>query len=1522
MKKIVLLLSFLITGLTAAWAQIPDGSTAPNFTVVDINGNAHSLYTLLDQGKTVYMDVFATWCGPCWNYHQTHALGDLWDQYGPPGTGEAYVLGIEGDAATTVPCITNSAGCSGGTLGNWAAGTPYPLADYSPIMSLYQVGYYPTIFMVCPADKKVYEVGQQGTSGLWAARSSICPPLAVVTAVNTVNAVRCFNSSTGSIDISASGGIGPYTYAWSNGAATQDLNNIPAGTYECTVTNSQGWTGTTGPIQVEGPPSALDLTLIETTPVGCNGYLGSITVEASGGWSNNYDYHWNNGQNGTTASLLISGTYTCTVTDDNGCTKTLVTPLAPASYPSGSIAPPGTLTCTATSMQLSVTATGGYSGTYNYQWYAANGGNITAGSTTPTPTINAAGTYNVQISDAVTTCTGFTNVAVSANTAVPTANAGPAMAVSCATPAVNLSGSGSSGSNFTYLWTPSNGGNITAGANTLTPTVNAAGTYTLVVTDGTNGCTQGSSTTVTGNNTLPTATATGGALTCVTAAVTLAGTTNATTPEYSWTGPNGFTSNVSNPTTNTAGSYQLTVLDVTSGCANTATALVQSNTTPPGATATGGTLTCAVTSVALSATSATSGTTFAWTGPNGFTSAAANPSVTATGDYSLVATDPANGCTSTSIAAVSQNTAPPAASAATPGNLNCTTTQLTLNGSGSSQGANFTYAWSTTNGNIVSGASSTSPVVDAAGNYALLVTDTGNGCTATATTSVVQNAAVTASVNNSVNVSCNGGSNGSAIAAGAGGNASYTYAWSNGTNGSTVSNLAAGAYSVTVTDGENCTGTSVVVITEPTVLSVNVTNTAQTAAGVNDGTATAAPTGGTSGYTYIWSNGGTTPTISGLAPDTYTATVTDANGCTAVQSTTINAYNCAMSASISGAQITCFGANNGSASVALAGANPPVNYTWNNGATTASITNLAPGVYTVDVIDQTNCVATLNITISEPAVLEANASATGETSLGANNGSATANPSGGTSGYTYAWSNNATSQTIVNLAPAAYTVTVTDANGCTDVQTVVVNAFNCALSAQATVTHVQCNGQNNGSVAVSIGGGAEPYVYNWSNGQTTSTISNLSPGAYTASITDANGCETVIGGVVSEPAQLSVASSQNNPACADDPSGSIEVNASGGVSAYNFAWSNGAATNALSGLLAGTYTLTLTDANGCTVIHPYTLVVADNTAPLISAQNTTLPLNASGSATATLQSLGATVTDNCTVSNVSILPNAFDCSQLGAHIVTISATDNAGNTTVSSITVTVVDDLAPVVNCPESITQCWYASTVSYNAPVAQDNCLTSGGEWKLLEGLTSGSVFPEGVTRQTYSYTDASGNAGNCSFNVTITTPVTMSVSSITPDVNNQGIGAIDINVGGGNQPYSFTWSTENGQVIGTTEDISGLTAGTYYVQIKDATGCVLGTEGIVVSNTTGTAEPTWLRGVSIRPNPADGVAQVVFARTPATQLEISVIDATGRILLTQIADQQATVRLDCTAFAQGVYTVRFRSGAEAGARKLLIAH
>ena len=103
MRRILLLFAFCWVGHFAAFAQIPNGSTAPNFTVTDINGNVISLYSLLDQGKTVYLDVFATWCVPCWNYHNSHALRDIWEQYGPPGTDEAYVISIEGDATTSIP---------------------------------------------------------------------------------------------------------------------------------------------------------------------------------------------------------------------------------------------------------------------------------------------------------------------------------------------------------------------------------------------------------------------------------------------------------------------------------------------------------------------------------------------------------------------------------------------------------------------------------------------------------------------------------------------------------------------------------------------------------------------------------------------------------------------------------------------------------------------------------------------------------------------------------------------------------------------------------------------------------------------------------------------------------------------------------------------------------------------------------------------------------------------------------------------------------------------------------------------------------------------------------------------------------------------------------------------------------------------------------------------------------------------------------------------------------------------------
>ena len=166
MKKLFTLLTVALCATFSMQAQLADGSIAPNFTTTDINGNEYTLYDILDQGKSVVLDISATWCGPCWNYHQGHALEDLYTQYGPDGTDEVMVLWVEGDASTAENCITGDCGSS--TIGDWTAGTSYPLIDDASIADAYQIGYYPTVYHICP-NRLVTEIGQASTATLYAA---------------------------------------------------------------------------------------------------------------------------------------------------------------------------------------------------------------------------------------------------------------------------------------------------------------------------------------------------------------------------------------------------------------------------------------------------------------------------------------------------------------------------------------------------------------------------------------------------------------------------------------------------------------------------------------------------------------------------------------------------------------------------------------------------------------------------------------------------------------------------------------------------------------------------------------------------------------------------------------------------------------------------------------------------------------------------------------------------------------------------------------------------------------------------------------------------------------------------------------------------------------------------------------------------------------------------------------------------------------------------------------------------------
>ncbi len=384
----------------------------------------------------------------------------------------------------------------------------------------------------------------------------------------------------------------------------------------------------------------------------------------------------------------------------------------------------GSVTCITTAT-ATATAGGGTPG-YTYLW--------SDGQNTSEATFDQIGTYSVVATD-VNGCTKMATVNITGNTTPPVAVAGSGGVLTCATPQLQLNGTGSStGPSITYAWTTV-GGNIVSGHTTLMPTVNACGTYILTVTNNTNGCTATSSASVTCNTTPPNASATGGTITCSNSTVTLQG--NSTTPSatFHWSGP-GITpgnQNQQNPTVDQGGTYTLTVTDPANGCTKTSTATVNGDFTPPTANGSvSGQLTCTVNTVQLNLTTNAPNATFEWTGPNGFSSNIANPNAIAAGEYYGVVTNTANGCKGFDTITVVQNIAPPGASASVDGQLNCINDTVPLLGN-SPLAPNVTYLWM---GPDFS-SNLQNPFTDTAGTYTLIVTGNANGCTSSAVATVV-----------------------------------------------------------------------------------------------------------------------------------------------------------------------------------------------------------------------------------------------------------------------------------------------------------------------------------------------------------------------------------------------------------------------------------------------------------------------------------------------------------------------------------------------------------------------------------------------------------------------------------------------------------------------------------------------------------------------------------------------------------------------------------------------------------------
>ncbi len=291
--------------------------------------------------------------------------------------------------------------------------------------------------------------------------------------------------------------------------------------------------------------------------------------------------------------------------------------------------------------------------------------------------------------------------------------------------------------------------------------------------------------------------------------------------------------------------------------------------------------------------------------------------------------------------------------------------------------------------------------------------------------------------------------------------------------------------------------------------------------------------------------------------------------------TNVNSLN----ASTTSTSITCNGGNDGTATITASGGTSPYTYLWSPaGGTNATATNLSAGTYSCVVTDAVGANYQQTVTITAPAQVSV---VFNTTPVACNNqGSATAIPSGGTSPFTYSWSSGGTSATENNLAVGNYTCTITDANGCNIVQTVSITQL-APLTASIVSTGIFCYG-NTASATVAVSGGDPGYTFNWSpSGGTGQTATGLPAGNYTCTITDNSGCVNQQSVVITQPQQLASSAVANNLSCYGDQNGSAFVATTGGTPAYSFSWSSGGTTSVENGLAAGTYTVTVTDANSC-----------------------------------------------------------------------------------------------------------------------------------------------------------------------------------------------------------------------------------------------------------------------------------------------------------------------------------------------------
>ncbi len=669
--------------------------------------------------------------------------------------------------------------------------------------------------------------------------------------------------------------------------------------------------------------------------------------------------------------------------------------------------------------------------------------------------------------------------------------------------------------------------------------------------------------------------------------------------------------------------------------------------------------------------------------------------------------------------------------------------------------------------------------------------------------------------------------------------------------------------------------------------------------GASNGTATATANGGLPPYNFQWSTaagGQTTATASGLAAGTYEVTVSDGAACSETVTVVVNA-SASFNLTNSSVDAVC-GSNNGSATVSVQGGMMPITYLWNAAAanqTTPTAINLSAGSYDVSVIDGTGCSIVETVTVGNNSGTLVATTTTTPATCGANNGTATVNPTGGTGGITFVWNTipAQTTSTAINLASGTYSVTATDTNGCFVVETVSVGATG-NISATLNETEATCTVGNDGSITATPAGGTPPYTYSWSanaNGQTGQTIINLTPGIYTVLVTDANGCvttEAVNLGIVG----LLTAQTNSTDASCGVNNGTVTATITQGVGPYMYNWNSiPAQTTATAvGLPSGTYSYTITDNNGCYAFGSETVGAAQGLT--VTMQATDNQCSANGASASALVA-GGTPPFTYVWSNGATMQTVGGLST-GTYNVTV--TDINGCDEVQSISVT-SNANGPQLGATHTNISC------AGNNDGAIDITVNSGTAPYTYDwggGITSEDR--QGLPPGLYSVlvTDANGCLAVTS--VQVSEPAQMVLTPFaTPSNGTNGTAAVNVN--GGVPPFTYQWS--DGQ---TSQVANNLAAGTYSVIVVDANGCtVQGT--VVVPMNTAVESLESLTLFEIYPNPNNGLFNVNLEFNQSENIELQVISALGQVL--RVYNNTGTllsVPVDIQAFPIGVYSIHVR--------------